>query len=76
MRSRFGLAQIKAVVLMINLELLYKPAAINLEKPDARLVVVSNRVPLPASPAAPVAGGSLTARPARSTSARIAAGTP
>jgi trehalose 6-phosphate synthase len=43
---------------MINLELLYKPAAINLEKPDARLVVVSNRVPLPAATgAAPAAGG-------------------
>ena len=41
---------------MINLEVLYKPAAINRSELDGRLVVVSNRVPLPSS-GAPAAGG-------------------
>ena len=42
---------------MVHLELLYKPAAISRGKPDGRLVVVSNRVPLPSSSVAPAAGG-------------------
>jgi len=42
---------------MISLELLYKAAAINSSELDGRLVVVSNRVPLPSSSAAPAAGG-------------------
>jgi len=42
---------------MINLEVLYKPAAINRSELDGRLVVVSNRVPLPSSSGAPAAGG-------------------
>ena len=40
---------------MVHLELLYKPASINLKRPDNRLVVVSNRVPAPS--AGPAAGG-------------------
>jgi trehalose 6-phosphate synthase len=44
------------VVNVIHLELLHKPAAISRGKPDGRLVVVSNRVPLPSS-VAPAAGG-------------------
>ncbi len=42
---------------MVHLELLYKSAAIRRGKPDGRLVVVSNRVPLPSSSVAPAAGG-------------------
>jgi len=42
---------------VINLELLYKPAAIDRSERDGRLVVVSNRVPLPSSSGAPAAGG-------------------
>ncbi len=42
---------------MVHLELLYKPAAISRGKPVGRLVVVSNRVPLPSSSVAPAAGG-------------------
>ena len=42
---------------MVHLELLYKPAAISRGKTDSRLVVVSNRVPLPTSSVAPAAGG-------------------
>lgn len=42
---------------MVNLDLLYKPAAVSCAKAASRLVVVSNRVPLPSSPAAPAAGG-------------------
>jgi trehalose 6-phosphate synthase len=45
---------------MINLELLYKPASLDRGEQDGRLVVVSNRVPLPSSstsPAVPAAGG-------------------
>ena len=42
---------------MVHLELLYKPAAISHGKTDGRLVVVSNRVPLPSSSVAPAAGG-------------------
>ncbi|MGB6710209.1 MAG: trehalose-6-phosphate synthase [Methylocella sp.] len=42
---------------MDQLELLYKPTAIVPDGPNGRLVVVSNRVPLPASPAAPAVGG-------------------
>jgi trehalose 6-phosphate synthase len=57
MRSRLRFGQTKVVVSMINLELLYKPAAINRSGLDGRLIVVSNRVPLPSSPAVPVAGG-------------------
>ena len=42
---------------MDHLELLYKPAAIVPGGSSGRLVVVSNRVPLAASSAAPAAGG-------------------
>jgi trehalose 6-phosphate synthase len=42
---------------MVHRELLYKPAAISRGKADGRLVVVSNRVPLPSSSVAPAAGG-------------------
>ena len=42
---------------MINLELLYEPAAINRSELDGRLIVVSNRVSLPSSSGAPAAGG-------------------
>jgi len=42
---------------MINLEHLYKHAAINRSELDSRLVVVSNRVPSPSSSGAPPAGG-------------------
>ncbi len=42
---------------MVHLELLYKPAALNGDGLGGRLVVVSNRVPLPSSSAAPAAGG-------------------
>jgi trehalose 6-phosphate synthase len=42
---------------MDHLELLYKPAAIVPGGSGGRLVVVSNRVPLAASSAAPAAGG-------------------
>jgi len=42
---------------MINLAVLYKPAAINHSEREGRLVVVSNRVPLPSSSGAPAAGG-------------------
>ncbi len=42
---------------MINLELLYKPAPINHGELVGRLVVVSNRVAVPSSSAAPAAGG-------------------
>jgi trehalose 6-phosphate synthase len=45
------------VVPVINLELLYKPAAINRSEAAGRLIVVSNRVPLPSSSAVPAAGG-------------------
>ena len=34
---------------MVHLELLYKPASINLKRADNRLVVVSNRVPSPSA---------------------------
>ena len=57
MRLRLWVAQINVVVSMVHLELLYKPAAISRGKPDGRLVVVSNRVPLPSSSVAPAAGG-------------------
>jgi trehalose 6-phosphate synthase len=57
MRLRPRFAQIKVVVSMINLELLYNPAVINRNDLDGRLVVVSNRVPVPLSSAVPVAGG-------------------
>jgi trehalose 6-phosphate synthase len=40
-----------------NIDLLYKPAAIVPERSKGRLVVVSNRVPLPACSATPAAGG-------------------
>jgi trehalose 6-phosphate synthase len=63
-RNKFGVdafkalvAQTNVVVLMVHLELLYKPAAISRGKTDGRLVVVSNRVPLPSSSVAPAAGG-------------------
>ncbi len=42
---------------MDHLELLYKPAAIVPERSKGRLVVVSNRVALPACSATPAAGG-------------------
>jgi trehalose 6-phosphate synthase len=42
---------------MLNLELLYKPAAINRGELGGRLVVVSNRVPWPSSSDACAAGG-------------------
>jgi trehalose 6-phosphate synthase len=42
---------------MVHLAPLYKAAAINHGEPVGRLVVVSNRVPLPSSSAAPAAGG-------------------
>jgi trehalose 6-phosphate synthase len=42
---------------MINLEHLYKHAAINRSELDSRLVVVSNRVPSPSLSGAPAAGG-------------------
>ncbi len=57
MRLRLWVAQTNVVVSMVHLELLYKPAAISRGKPDGRLVVVSNRVPLPSSSVAPAAGG-------------------
>ena len=41
MRLRPRFAQIKVVVSMINLELLYNPAVINRNDLDGRLVVVS-----------------------------------
>jgi len=56
-RSWLRFCQIMVVAPMINLELLYKPAAIDRSERDGRLIVVSNRVPLPPSPARPVAGG-------------------
>ena len=42
---------------MTHLELPYKPVATNGDGLDGRLVVVSNRVPLPTSSAGPLAGG-------------------
>ena len=39
MRLRLWVAQINVVVLMVHLELLYKPTAISRGKPDGRLVV-------------------------------------
>jgi hypothetical protein len=57
MRLRLWVAQTNVVVLMVHLELLYKPAAISRGKTDGRLVVISNRVPLPSSSVAPAAGG-------------------
>jgi trehalose 6-phosphate synthase len=57
MRLRLWVAQTNVVVSMVHLELLYKPAVISRGKPDGRLVVVSNRVPLPSSSVAPAAGG-------------------
>src|SRR6202040_2192729 len=49
--------QNKVIVPMDHLELLYKPAAIVPGGSSGRLVVVSNRVPLASSSAAPAAGG-------------------
>src|SRR3984893_2921805 len=57
MRLRHWVAQTNMVVPMVHLELLYTPAAISRGKPNGRLVVVSNRVPLPSSSVAPAAGG-------------------
>jgi trehalose 6-phosphate synthase len=42
---------------MINLELLYKPTAIDRSERDGRLIIVSNRVPLPSSSGVPSPGG-------------------
>jgi hypothetical protein len=55
----FGLelGQNKVIAPMAHLELLSKPAAIVPGGSNGRLVVVSNRVPLASSSAAPAAGG-------------------
>ncbi|ACK52801.1 alpha,alpha-trehalose-phosphate synthase (UDP-forming) [Methylocella silvestris BL2] len=42
---------------MVNLDLLYKPVANSSERSIGRLVVVSNRVPVPNASGAPAAGG-------------------
>jgi trehalose 6-phosphate synthase len=42
---------------MVSLELLYKPMSVSCSGADARLAIVSNRVPVPASSGAPAAGG-------------------
>ena len=42
---------------MVNLDLLYKPLTVNRPAPPGRLVVVSNRVPVPSATGAPAAGG-------------------
>ncbi|WOJ88616.1 alpha,alpha-trehalose-phosphate synthase (UDP-forming) [Methylocapsa polymorpha] len=42
---------------MVHLELLYKPVATDRKGSHGRLVVVSNRVPVPTSSAEPLAGG-------------------
>lgn len=42
---------------MVHLELLYKPTGINRKASTGRLVVVSNRVPLPSPSSGPSAGG-------------------
>jgi hypothetical protein len=59
LRVRLGLelGQKKVTAPMDHLELLYKPAAIVPGGSNGRLVVVSNRVPLASSSAAPAAGG-------------------
>src|SRR3981081_4448039 len=57
MRLNLWFAQTKVVVPMVHLAPLYQAAAINHGEPVGRLVVVSNRVPLPSSSAAPAAGG-------------------
>ncbi len=42
---------------MVSLELLYKPVSVSCSGEEARLVIVSNRVPMPVSSGAPAAGG-------------------
>lgn len=42
---------------MVHLELLYKPVTVSCSGSNGRLVVVSNRVPMPSSSAGPAAGG-------------------
>jgi trehalose 6-phosphate synthase len=42
---------------MVSLELLYKPLAVSCSGTDPRLVILSNRVPVPTSSGTPAAGG-------------------
>ena len=42
---------------MVHLELVYKSETISTTEPTGRLIVVSNRVPLPSTSAVPAAGG-------------------
>jgi trehalose 6-phosphate synthase len=47
----------ETLALMVNLELLYKPAPINRAPSNGRLIIVSNRVPVPSGSGVPAAGG-------------------
>ena len=42
---------------MVNLDLLYKPVSVNQGNAGGRLIVVSNRVPVPSATGVPAAGG-------------------
>ncbi|VFU11168.1 alpha,alpha-trehalose-phosphate synthase (UDP-forming) [Methylocella tundrae] len=42
---------------MVNLDLLYKPVSLKPDRSNGRLIVVSNRVPVPTASGAPAAGG-------------------